>query len=73
MFTVEWTLVENDDFPKVWEFKVAKLNDYNYEESEKESKKKFRMMKIEGLGMPPVLYSDSGLPSVDTNVLKILC
>lgn len=29
-------------------------------------------MKIKGLGIPPVLLSASGLPSVDANVIKIL-
>ena len=29
-------------------------------------------MKIKGLGIPPVLLSASGLPSVDTNVIKTL-
>ena len=29
-------------------------------------------MTIKGLGIPPVLLSASGLPSVDTNVIKIL-
>lgn len=64
-----------DDYPAVRFFKVEKLPDYDYSHlnlSEKEEKSKFRMMEITGFGLPPVGYSDQGLPSVDTECLKLL-
>jgi hypothetical protein len=41
----------------------------------KEGKKeplKFRLMKIKGLGIPPVDYTTSGMPSADGPVIKVL-
>jgi DNA polymerase-1 len=41
----------------------------------KEGKKeplKFRLMKIKGLGIPPIDYTPSGMPSADTPAIKIL-
>ena len=71
LFFIERKYQEINDFSEERQFKVEKLLDFDYTKIDK-SKRKFRMMTIKGLGIPPVLLSASGLPSVDLNVIKIL-
>lgn len=64
-----------DDFPEVREFKVEKLPDYDYTRlglSDKEKRSKFRLMKIKGFGIPSEGLSEKGVPSVDTDALRLL-
>lgn len=58
------------EFPEVREFRVDNLSGY-IKEGKKEPLK-FRLMKIKGLGIPPVDYTPSGMPSADTPAIKIL-
>lgn len=46
---------------------MEKLPDYDYEPELKP--KKYRDMIIKGMGIPSISTSNTGLPSVDTNVL----
>ena len=71
LFYIERNYQEVNDFPEEREFKVEKIQGFDYTNID-DSKRKFRMMKIKGLGIPPILLSASGLPSVDTNVIKTL-
>jgi len=64
-----------DEFPEVRYFKVEKIPNFPYPEEEtdpKFKKLKFRDMPVKGYGIPAIKYSLSGLPSVDTDVLKKL-
>lgn len=54
----------------VREFRVEKRTDYEYDSNETENK--FRNMKVEGMGLPILIRSATGLPSVDTNSLQEL-
>lgn len=58
MFSIERNLKTIDEFPIDREFKVQKLEDYHYEEDEKEARKKYRNMVVSGLGIPAIEYSD---------------
>ena len=57
VFTIERNLTKSADFPLERQFKIEKLENYDYGNDEN-STKKFRNMKIKGLGIPPVSYSD---------------
>lgn len=66
----------NMDFPEVRGFKVpnnivAKVNKGFIEEGSTKPLKS-RTMNIEGLGIKPPLFTDSGLPSVDVQALHLL-
>jgi len=64
-----------DEYPEVRYFKVEKIPNFAYPEEAtdpKFKKLKFRDMPIKGYGIPAIKYSLSGLPSVDTDVLKKL-
>ena len=64
-----------DFYEEEREFKVEKLADYDYSkicQDAKSSKLKYRVMKIKGFGIPGVVYTEKGLPSVDVNALKKL-
>jgi DNA polymerase-1 len=63
-------LEDREYYDKVREFRVEKLPEHVYDESENDNK--FRMMKVEGLGLPVLVRSLSGLPSVDTNSIQAL-
>lgn len=57
------------EFPVVRQFKVEKLPDYDYGESEGIKKLKYRDMTVRGYGIPFKKLNLSGIPSVDTSVL----
>lgn len=64
-----------DDFPEVRLFRVEKLPDFDYSkigQTGRELKTKYRDMPVQGFGIPPVIISETGLPSVDTTALKML-
>ncbi len=64
-----------DEYPEVRYFKVEKIPGFKYPEEENDpkfKKLKYRDMPVKGYGIPAVKYSLSGLPSVDTDVLKKL-
>jgi hypothetical protein len=61
---------EVNDFPEVRIFEVP--NTQGIILPGKKAALKNRDMEIKGLGIPPPEITDSGLPSVDTNALKIL-
>jgi len=61
---------EIDDFPEEKAFKVP--NTKGIILPGKKAPLKERDMIIKGFGIPPVEYTDSGLPSVDTPALKTL-
>jgi hypothetical protein len=66
---------EINEFPEVRYFKVEKIPNFDYPEhstNPKSLKLKFRNLAVKGYGLPIVKYSLSGLPSVDTDVLKKL-
>ena len=68
-------LTEINDFSKTRYFKVAKIPDFEYPEyieNPKNRKLKFRQMPVIGYGIKSIKESLSGLPSVDTDVLKKL-
>lgn len=58
---------DKEFYDKVREFWVEKRSDHEYIDTENDNK--FRMMKVEGLGLPVLVWSISGLPSVDTGCL----
>ena len=70
MFSIERNLVQAEQFPEERTFWVEKLLDYEYIPELKP--KKYRDMIVKGLGIPSVETSETGLPSVDTNVLIAL-
>ncbi len=70
IFFIERNMEDKEFYDKVREFKVEKKEDHDYGETEKDNK--YRLMKVEGLGLPVPIRSLSGLPSVDTNSLQTL-
>lgn len=65
------TLKVQEKFPIEKSFKV--LNTSGLIEEGKTQAKKFREMTIKGLGIPSLVLTATGLPSVDTTVLRTLC
>jgi DNA polymerase-1 len=61
---------EPDDFPEVRAFNVP--NTKGIILPGKKAALKNREMLIKGLGINPIEYTETGLPSADTNILKIL-
>jgi DNA polymerase-1 len=44
----------------------------NFVKEGKSEPLKYRLMKIKGLGIPPIDYTPSGMPTADTPAIKVL-